>query len=287
MNKVINVDETSAEFLKDLERRINVAQNPKNRIPLETAKTNMEEWLGARFPVDGSGADAWTVAEPQAESGQSIGASDFGIATTAGYQNALTAFIESLLEQKNLPESLMKQAGDLRGQLYGNKAGTWLTAIDEDVQTTLPSGENSPLAVTLWYGNGPDGGPEQLGLRGMTMSFRSASAKKRLEENHYAPIGGLLPFRVVSPSYNDALYPGVSAPVVAFDKYDVDGYNTSFELEVIDEIYSDDNTSQKAARLQKIKENANCAIMGEAGIRVMFDYFNGLEITEASFAVLH
>jgi hypothetical protein len=41
MNKVINVDETSAEFLKDLERRISIAENPKNRIPLATAKKNI------------------------------------------------------------------------------------------------------------------------------------------------------------------------------------------------------------------------------------------------------
>lgn len=42
-SKVINVDENSAVFLLDLERRIKLAKNPKNRIPLELAKKNIVE----------------------------------------------------------------------------------------------------------------------------------------------------------------------------------------------------------------------------------------------------
>jgi plasmid stabilization system protein ParE len=40
-SKVINVDENSPEFLLDLERRIKLAKNPKNRIPLSIAKKDI------------------------------------------------------------------------------------------------------------------------------------------------------------------------------------------------------------------------------------------------------
>ncbi len=40
-SKVINVDESSPEFLLELERRIKLAKNPKNRIPLERAKKDI------------------------------------------------------------------------------------------------------------------------------------------------------------------------------------------------------------------------------------------------------
>lgn len=40
-SKVINVDENSQEFLIDLERRIKLAKNPKNRIPLSRAKKDI------------------------------------------------------------------------------------------------------------------------------------------------------------------------------------------------------------------------------------------------------
>jgi hypothetical protein len=36
-SKVINVDENSQEFQRELERRIKLAKNPKNRIPLSQA----------------------------------------------------------------------------------------------------------------------------------------------------------------------------------------------------------------------------------------------------------
>ena len=38
---VINVDENSQEFLLELERRVKLAKNPKNRIPLSIAKKNI------------------------------------------------------------------------------------------------------------------------------------------------------------------------------------------------------------------------------------------------------
>ncbi len=51
--KVINVDETSPEFLIDLERRIKHAKNPKNRIPLSIAKKDIlkkyQELAGAKI----------------------------------------------------------------------------------------------------------------------------------------------------------------------------------------------------------------------------------------------
>jgi hypothetical protein len=51
-NKVINVDENSPEFLIDLERRIKLAKNPKNRIPLSIAKKDIlkkyQELSGAK-----------------------------------------------------------------------------------------------------------------------------------------------------------------------------------------------------------------------------------------------
>ena len=40
-NKIISVDENNKEFLLELERRIKVAKNPKNRIPLSTAKKDI------------------------------------------------------------------------------------------------------------------------------------------------------------------------------------------------------------------------------------------------------
>ena len=40
-NQVINVDENSSKFLIELERRIKVAKNLKNRIPLSTAKNDI------------------------------------------------------------------------------------------------------------------------------------------------------------------------------------------------------------------------------------------------------
>lgn len=40
-SKVINVNQSSPEFLLDLERRIKLAKNPKNRIPLSQAKKDI------------------------------------------------------------------------------------------------------------------------------------------------------------------------------------------------------------------------------------------------------
>ena len=40
-SRVINVNENSPEFLHELERRIKLAKNPKNRIPLSTAKKDI------------------------------------------------------------------------------------------------------------------------------------------------------------------------------------------------------------------------------------------------------
>ena len=40
-SKVINVDENSLEFQLELERRIKLAKNPKNHIPLSTAKKDI------------------------------------------------------------------------------------------------------------------------------------------------------------------------------------------------------------------------------------------------------
>lgn len=41
MSNVINVDENNPEFLLELERRIKIAKNPKNRIPLNQAKKDI------------------------------------------------------------------------------------------------------------------------------------------------------------------------------------------------------------------------------------------------------
>ena len=43
MTELINTDENSQEFLVELERRIKLAKNPKNRISLELAKKNIIE----------------------------------------------------------------------------------------------------------------------------------------------------------------------------------------------------------------------------------------------------
>ncbi len=52
-SKVINVDENSPEFLHDLNRRIKLAKNPKNRIPLSIAKKDIlkkyRELAGAKI----------------------------------------------------------------------------------------------------------------------------------------------------------------------------------------------------------------------------------------------
>ncbi len=51
-SKVINVNENSPEFLFELERRIKLAKNPKNRIPLSIAKKDIlkkyQELAGAK-----------------------------------------------------------------------------------------------------------------------------------------------------------------------------------------------------------------------------------------------
>lgn len=51
-SKVINVDESSQEFLLELERRVKLAKNPKNRIPLSQAKKDIlkkyQELAGAK-----------------------------------------------------------------------------------------------------------------------------------------------------------------------------------------------------------------------------------------------
>jgi hypothetical protein len=51
-SKVINVDENSQEFRRELERRIELAQNPKNRIPFSKAKKDIlkkyQELAGAK-----------------------------------------------------------------------------------------------------------------------------------------------------------------------------------------------------------------------------------------------
>ncbi len=40
-SKVINVDESSPAFLLDLKRRIKLAKDPRNRIPLSQAKKDI------------------------------------------------------------------------------------------------------------------------------------------------------------------------------------------------------------------------------------------------------
>ncbi len=40
-SKVINVNESSKEFQLELERRIKIARNPKNRIPLSIARKDI------------------------------------------------------------------------------------------------------------------------------------------------------------------------------------------------------------------------------------------------------
>jgi hypothetical protein len=51
-SKVINVDENSQEFQLELGRRIKLAKNPKNRIPLVQAKKDIlkkyQELAGAK-----------------------------------------------------------------------------------------------------------------------------------------------------------------------------------------------------------------------------------------------
>lgn len=51
-SKVINVDENTKEFQLELERRIKLAKNPKNRIPLNQAKRDIlkkyQELAGAK-----------------------------------------------------------------------------------------------------------------------------------------------------------------------------------------------------------------------------------------------
>ncbi len=51
-SKVISVNENSPEFLLELERRIKLAKNPKNRIPLSIAKKDIlkkyQELAGAK-----------------------------------------------------------------------------------------------------------------------------------------------------------------------------------------------------------------------------------------------
>jgi hypothetical protein len=51
-SKVINVDENSLEFLLELEQRIKLAKNPKNRIPFSQAKKDIlkkyQELAGAK-----------------------------------------------------------------------------------------------------------------------------------------------------------------------------------------------------------------------------------------------
>ncbi len=51
-SRVINVNENSPEFLLELERRIELAKNPKKRIPLSIAKkdilTKYQKLYGAK-----------------------------------------------------------------------------------------------------------------------------------------------------------------------------------------------------------------------------------------------
>ena len=51
-SRVIDVDEDSQEFRLELERRIKLAKNPKNRIPLSQAKKDIlktyQELVGAK-----------------------------------------------------------------------------------------------------------------------------------------------------------------------------------------------------------------------------------------------
>ena len=51
-SKVINVDENSQEFLLELERRVKLAKNPKNRVALSQAKKEIlkkyEKLAGAK-----------------------------------------------------------------------------------------------------------------------------------------------------------------------------------------------------------------------------------------------
>jgi len=51
-SKIISVDENSPEFLVELKRRIKLAKNPKNRIPLNQAKQDIlkkyQELAGAK-----------------------------------------------------------------------------------------------------------------------------------------------------------------------------------------------------------------------------------------------
>jgi hypothetical protein len=51
-SKVINVDKNSQEFQRELDRRIKLAKNPKNRIPLSQARKDIlkkyQELSGAK-----------------------------------------------------------------------------------------------------------------------------------------------------------------------------------------------------------------------------------------------
>ena len=51
-SKVINVNENSAEFRKELAQRLKVAKNPLNRIPISQARKNIlrkyQELAGAK-----------------------------------------------------------------------------------------------------------------------------------------------------------------------------------------------------------------------------------------------
>ena len=52
-SKVINIDENSKEFQLELERRLELAKNPKNRIPISVAKKDIirkyQELVGAKI----------------------------------------------------------------------------------------------------------------------------------------------------------------------------------------------------------------------------------------------
>jgi hypothetical protein len=235
----------------------------------------MGEWLERRFPVDGQGADAWTVAESQIPTGilMTLGGAPFPYADDEYFQKSHAEYLRSI-KSSDLPK---QDGGDLGAQWdCCPYAEAWLTVVDKSVQGTLPSGETSPLAITLaWHGFGT--------MRG-SLIFQSLATRERYRKERPYTQGSLR--KAVEVAKHPDLYPSLkgprprynsSSPVVVYDfnKHD-------YPRSIADAAGA--NCSDLKRRINDLKERDNWAIMSRTGVDAMFEYIREQRIVKVEYA---
>jgi hypothetical protein len=232
----------------------------------------MKEWLEGRFPVDGRRANAWTIAESETQILAGLGGREW-YASVEDFHDAFVEYIDSI-GSGDLPEQ--PKTRTLQGQWRGGYAGTKLTVVDEDVQDTLPSGKTSPLAITVEWSNGEDGGDHYLGYLRETIDFCSVATRRKVERYKCLKKSSL--YKRVEANGDYALYPslGFPGPIVARDCH---GYDYQRRIRGVGNLTPE--------QVEEMKTQNNWVVMSKAGVDMMFAYLRNLRIAEASYVAPH